>query len=163
MPVTSLGYWCSGPSQSPDLCGLGISMPWVMGNERRQTHIQESRDGHRPWALMEMLLQAARKLNVDLGGRLANLGRGISLGMSPSLQSSLRRKLWIDPSAPFLARSELGPKEDIFIPLSHGSEVLGSLTWLCSSHQYTSPQDLILLPTDLKHEVTAAIWFDELW
>lgn len=138
-------------------------MPWVMGNERRQTHIQESRDGHRPWALMEMLLQAARKLNVDLGGRLANLGRGISLGMSPSLQSSLRRKLWIDPSAPFLARSELGPKEDIFIPLSHGSEVLGSLTWLCSSHQYTSPQDLILLPTDLKHEVTADIWFDELW
>lgn len=55
-------------------------MPSVMGNERRQTHIQESRVGHRPWALMEMLLQAARKLNVDLGGMFATLGRGISLG-----------------------------------------------------------------------------------
>lgn len=55
-------------------------MPWVMGNEGRQTHIQESCGGHRRWPLMEMPLQAARKFSVDLGGRLANLGRGISLG-----------------------------------------------------------------------------------
>lgn len=79
-------------------------MPWVMGNEGRQTHIQESRDGHRPWALMEMPLQAARKFSVDLGGRLANLGRGISLGEQSQAAVLLRRKLWIDTSAPFLAR-----------------------------------------------------------
>lgn len=79
---------------------------------------------------------AARKLSVDLGGRLANLGRGITLRP----QSSLRRKLWVD-SFCTLSTSELGP-----IPLSHGAEVLGCLAWRCPCHQHTSTQGFICSP-----------------